>query len=318
MSKLRIVFMGTPDFAVAPLDALLNAGFNIVGVVTNPDKQAGRGRKIQESAVKIYAKEKGLTILQPEKFREESFLNSLKELRADLQVVVAFKMLPELVWNMPPLGTINIHASLLPHYRGAAPLNWAIINGEKETGVSTFLLKHEIDTGNIIMQERVVIGDDETVGELHDKLMYKGAELIVKTIQAVESGDYMLIDQEIALKGELSIHAPKIFKEDCKIDWSKDIDNIYNLVRGLSPYPAAWTTFNDLQGNELSLKIFKLKKEKTNHGVMIGNLISDSKTYLKIAVQGGYLHLDEIQMSGKKRMNILDFLRGFDIKPYLS
>ena len=318
MSELRIVFMGTPDFAVAPLDALINAGFNIVGVVTNPDKPAGRGRKIQESAVKVYAKEKGLKILQPDKFRDESFLSELKELKADLQVVVAFKMLPEVVWNMPPKGTINIHASLLPHYRGAAPLNWAIINGEKETGVSTFLLKHEIDTGNIIMSEKVLIDEDETVGELHDRLMVLGADVIVKTVKAVESGNYTLTEQEEILAGQESIHAPKIFKEDCKVDWSKDINNVYNLIRGLSPYPAAWSVFSNAESKELNIKIFKVSKEVIEHTNEAGTLHGDGKTFLKVAVYGGYINLEIIQMAGKKRMQIVDFLRGFDIKPFLS
>jgi methionyl-tRNA formyltransferase len=318
MSDLRIVFMGTPDFAVAPLDALIEAGFNIVGVVTNPDKPAGRGRKIQESAVKIYAKGKGLKILQPEKFRDEEFLTELSELKADLQVVVAFKMLPELVWNMPSLGTINIHASLLPHYRGAAPLNWVIINGEKETGATTFLLKHEIDTGNIIMQEKLTIADDENIGTLHDRLMLLGSQLIVKTVEAVDSGDYALLEQDDLLAGETAKHAPKIFKEDCRIDWNEDINKIYNLIRGLSPYPAAWTVFKGSDGKELNMKIFAVSKEIAEHKLIIGTLISDSKTYVKVATHGGYMILESIQMAGKKRMLIQDFLRGFDITPFLS
>lgn len=318
MSNLRIVFMGTPDFAVAPLDALLKAGFNVVGVVTNPDKPAGRGRKIQESAVKIYAKEKGLTILQPEKFRNEEFLKDLSDLKADLQVVVAFKMLPEIVWNMPKLGTINIHASLLPHYRGAAPLNWVIMNGEKETGATTFLLKHEIDTGNIIMQEKLSIGDDENIGSLHDRLMILGSELIVKTVKAVEADNYTLTEQEELLAGETAKHAPKIFKDDCKIDWSKDINDVYNLIRGLSPYPAAWTLFESANNKDLNMKLFSVRKEMCDHDSPIGSLYSDNKTYIKVAANGGYVFLDSIQMAGKKRMLVQDFLRGFDISPYLD
>ena len=318
MSDLRIVYMGTPDFAVAPLDALIEAGFNVVGVVTNPDKPAGRGRKIQESAVKVYAKNKGLTIFQPEKFRDEEFLSELRALKADLQIVVAFKMLPQVVWDMPAKGTVNLHASLLPHYRGAAPLNWAIINGEKETGVTTFLLKHEIDTGNIIKQERVVIGEDETVGELHDKLMVVGSALIVDTVRSIQDDSYTLISQEELLAGEQSIHAPKIFKEDCRIDWSKDINNVYNLIKGLSPYPAAWAVFTSAEVKDLSIKIFQASKEVCDHKHTIGSLVSDSKTYLKVAVKGGYINLLTIQMAGKKRMNVLDFLRGFDIGPFLG
>jgi methionyl-tRNA formyltransferase len=318
MSGLRIVFMGTPDFAVSPLKALLDSGHNIVGVVTNPDKPAGRGRKIQESPVKKFAVEKGLKVLQPEKFRNEDFLAELKELNADLQVVVAFKMLPEVVWNMPRIGTINLHASLLPHYRGAAPLNWVIINGEKKTGVTTFLLKHEIDTGNIIFREEVEIGDDETVGELHDKMMETGSKLLAKTVDAIERDDYTLISQDSLLKGEESKHAPKIFKDDCKINWENNIDDIYNLIRGLSPYPAAWTIFENEAGDRLNLKIYKARKELSNSTDKTGRLLSDDKTYIKVAVEGGYIYIDELQMAGKKRMLTQDFLRGFDIKPFLG
>lgn len=318
MSDLRIVYMGTPDFAVAPLEALLEAGFNVVGVVTNPDKPAGRGRKIQESAVKVFAKDKGLTILQPDKFRDETFLSDLKALRADLQIVVAFKMLPQVVWDMPDKGTVNLHASLLPHYRGAAPLNWAIINGEKETGVTTFLLKHEIDTGNVIMQKSVEIGDDETVGELHDKLMIVGSKLIVDTVEAINKDTYTLTSQDELLAGEQSIHAPKIFKEDCRIDWSKDINNVYNLIKGLSPYPAAWSVFPGSERKDLNIKIFAAAKDICEHTKPVGALLSDSKTYLKVAVNGGYINLLTIQMAGKKRMNVIDFLRGFDVKPFLG
>lgn len=318
MPDLRIVFMGTPDFAVAPLKALLDSGHNIVGVVTNPDKPAGRGRKIQESAVKKFAVENGLKVLQPEKFRNEKFLADLKELNADLQVVVAFKMLPEVVWDMPRIGTINLHASLLPHYRGAAPLNWVIINGEKKTGVTTFLLKHEIDTGNILFREEVEIGDDETIGELHDKMMVIGSKLLVKTVDALESGDYTFTSQESLLNGEEPKHAPKIFKEDCKLNWENDIKDIYNLIRGLSPYPAAWSVFENQDGDTVNVKIYKARKELSDTACKPGTFISDEKTYLKVAVNGGYLFIDELQMAGKKRMLIQDFLRGFNIKPFLG
>ncbi|MCH4896985.1 methionyl-tRNA formyltransferase [Marinilabiliaceae bacterium JC040] len=313
---MRIVYMGTPDFAVAPLDALIEAGLNIVGVVTNPDKAAGRGRKIQESAVKVYAKEKGLKILQPEKFRDEEFLNELKALNADLQIVVAFKMLPKVVWDMPRLGTMNLHASLLPDYRGAAPLNWAIINGEKKTGVTTFLLKHEIDTGNIIKQESVEIKETDNVGDLHDKLMNVGADLLVASVKALESGNYKELEQEGLIEDEIK-HAPKIFKDDCKLSWDKDLNNIYNLVRGLSPYPAAWTEFTSTRAKKIKLKIYTTEKEEEEHEFESGRLFSDNKSYLKVSCKGGYLVINELQISGKKRMKVRDFLLGFDISPYL-
>ncbi|PKQ61794.1 methionyl-tRNA formyltransferase [Labilibaculum manganireducens] len=319
MNKLRIVYMGTPDFAVAPLEALLNAGCNVVGVITNPDKPAGRGQQIQEAAVKKFAVEKGLKILQPEKFRNEEFLEELKALKADLQVVVAFKMLPEMVWNMPKYGTLNLHASLLPQYRGAAPINWAIINGDKETGVSTFLLQHKIDTGNILFQEKILIGDNDNVEVIHDKLMTVGSELVVKTVHAIEAGEYPQIPQEnlsdevIALKS-----APKIFKEDCKIDWTKDLDSIHNLIRGLSPYPASWTELIPNEtGKAIGLKVFTTEKEKTNHSEEIGRIVTDGKSYLKVAVNGGFISIKMLQQAGKKRMKTEDFLRGFQqIKNY--
>jgi len=313
MSELRIVFMGTPDFAVAPLDALINAGFNIVGVVTNPDKPAGRGRKIQESAVKVYAKEKGLKILQPDKFRDESFLSELKELKADLQVVVAFKMLPEVVWNMPPKGTINIHASLLPHYRGAAPLNWAIINGEKETGVSTFFLQHQIDTGDIIAQEKTTIGPNETAGELHDKLMLIGKYLVLKTVQDIEQDNIETFPQD---NNQELKEAFKIFKPFCKVDWRKSINEIHNHIRGLSPYPTAFTEFKNKETGEIiSCKLFKSEKEIIEHNFETGS-IHQAKHELKIAVNGGFIKLLELQVAGKKRMDITALLNGFDFNNY--
>lgn len=311
-NSLRIVYMGTPEFAVAPLDALIEAGFNIVGVVTNPDKPAGRGQKIQESAVKKYALEKGLTILQPEKFRNEAFLAELKALNADLQVVVAFKMLPELVWNMPKYGTLNLHASLLPHYRGAAPINWAIMNGDKESGVSTFLLQKEIDTGNVIFQEKVSIGENDNLEILHDNLMEIGSNLVVKTAKAIESNDYPQIPQEdLTVAGEELKIAPKIFKNDCKINWSASIEKIHNHIRGLSPYPASWTELSDSNDKKVALKVYAANKVNEEHSLPIGSLVSDKKTYLKVAVNGGYINLTTIQMAGKKRMQIADFLRGF-------
>ncbi|BAX79270.1 methionyl-tRNA formyltransferase [Labilibaculum antarcticum] len=319
MNNFRIVYMGTPDFAVAPLEALLNAGCDVVGVITNPDKPAGRGQQIQEAAVKKFAVAKGLKILQPEKFRNEEFLEELRSLKADLQVVVAFKMLPEIVWNMPKYGTLNLHASLLPQYRGAAPINWAIINGDRETGVSTFLLQHEIDTGNILFQEKVSIGENDNVEVIHDKLMTIGSELVVKTVQAIEAGEYPQIPQDNLSGKELELKsAPKIFKEDCKIDWTKDLNSIHNLIRGLSPYPASWTELVPNEaGKAIGLKIFTSEKEKTNHDEAIGSIITDGKTYLKIAVKGGFILIKMLQQAGKKRMKVEDFLRGFQqIKNY--
>jgi len=302
---LRIIFMGTPEFAVASLDALVNAGCNIVGVITAPDKPAGRGMKLQESAVKQYAVEKGLHILQPEKLKNPQFLEELTSLKADIQVVVAFRMLPEVVWDMPPMGTINVHGSLLPHYRGAAPINWAIINGEKETGVTTFKLKHEIDTGDLLLQERIPIGEDETAGELHDKMKEKGAQLLVKTIQGL-ADDSIQETPQSAVINELKVkHAPKIFTETCKIDWSKSVNEVHNLIRGLSPYPGAFTHLN-----EKLFKIYKSEKEFATPSITAGQYETDRKKYLKFACTDGYIYAKEIQTEGKKRMGIEEFLRG--------
>ena len=294
--------MGTPDFAVASLDALVQAKFDVVAVVTAPDKPAGRGQKINESAVKKYAVEKSIPVLQPEKLKNPEFLAALKSYQADLQVVVAFRMLPEVVWNMPPKGTINLHGSLLPQYRGAAPINHAIINGEKESGVTTFFLTHEIDTGDIILSDRTPIGDDETAGELHDKLMVIGANLLVKTVTAISNGDFT--EQPQPQSDELK-HAPKIFKEDCKIDWNNSSAMIHNLIRGLSPYPTAFTLLNDK-----TLKIFKAEPEEKEPGIAAGGFLTDGKTYLKFATKDGFIKLLDIQFEGKKRMLIEDFLRG--------
>lgn len=315
--SLRIVYMGTPDFAVLPLKTLVEAGHNIVGVVTNPDKPAGRGQQLQESAVKKYALQAGLKILQPERFRDENFLKELAGLKADLQLVVAFKMLPECVWNMPPLGTVNLHASLLPDYRGAAPINWAVINGEKISGVTTFLLKHEIDTGNIIFQEKVTITDEMTAGELHDELMLKGADLLLKTVEAIEADSYRLVDQTALLEGREAIHAPKIFKEDMKVNWNNPLESIYSHIRGLSPFPAAWT---ELQHNTsetlLTLKIFKTEKLSRHHDHKVGDIITDGKKTFDVFVNGGLLRIRELQLSGKKRMSTEEFLRGFRLEEY--
>lgn len=315
--SLRIVYMGTPDFAVLPLKTLVEAGHNIVGVVTNPDKPAGRGQQLQESAVKKYALQAGLKILQPERFRDEDFLKELAGLKADLQLVVAFKMLPECVWNMPPLGTVNLHASLLPDYRGAAPINWAVINGEKISGVTTFLLKHEIDTGNIIFQEKVTITDEMTAGELHDELMLKGANLLLKTVQAIEADSYRLVDQTALLEGREAIHAPKIFKEDMKVNWNNPLESIYNHIRGLSPFPAAWTELqHNTSGTLLTLKIFKTEKLSRQHDHKVGDIITDGKKTFDVFVDGGLLRIRELQLSGKKRMSTEEFLRGFRLEEY--
>jgi methionyl-tRNA formyltransferase len=302
MMKPRIVFMGTPEFAVASLDALIKNGHNIVGVVTAPDKPAGRGMKLNVSAVKKYALEHSLNILQPEKLKNPEFLSQLKELHADLQIVVAFRMLPELVWNMPPMGTINVHASLLPKYRGAAPINHAIINGEKETGVTTFKLTHEIDTGNILLQEKVIIADEDDAGILHDKLKNAGAQLLLKTVDG-------LIDNSISEQpqpaGE-TIHAPKLNTETAKITWNSPVENIHNLIRGLSPYPGAFTL---LQGKVF--KIYTSSFENVVTHLKPGEYETDNKTYLRFAAVNGFVYAKQVQAEGKKRMNIEDFLRGF-------
>jgi methionyl-tRNA formyltransferase len=304
---LSIVFMGTPEFAVASLDALVRAGCKIAGVVTAPDKPAGRGMKLQESAVKKYAVEKGLRVLQPEKLRSPQFLEELKSLGAALQIVVAFRMLPEAVWNMPPMGTINVHGSLLPQYRGAAPINWAIIHGEPETGVTTFKLKHEIDTGDILLQERIPIGENETAGEVHDRMKLVGADLLVRTVKGLAEGSLKEVPQASVLGSEAAIkHAPKIFTETCRIDWTQPAAQIHNLIRGLSPYPAAFT---QLQGK--GLKVFHSKKEITSPVHAPGEFVTDGKHYLKFACADGYISLKEVQQEGKKRLAIEDFLRGF-------
>jgi len=302
---MRIVFMGTPEFAVASLDALIEAGCNIVGVITAPDKPAGRGQKVSESAVKQYATSHGLKVLQPEKLKNEEFLSQLRALNADLQVVVAFRMLPEVVWNMPPKGTINLHASLLPQYRGAAPINWVLINGEKESGVTTFFLKHDIDTGDILFTEKVTLTGKETAGELHDRLMAKGAGLLVKTVKAIESGRYTEIPQTQLAEGSELKHAPKIFKDDCRINWNQPAEKIYNLIRGVSPYPTAFTSLHDK-----TLKVFRAEYDLTEPGLSPGAFLTDNKTYLKFAAQDGLISLTDVQLEGKKRMGIEEFLRG--------
>ena len=305
---MRIIFMGTPDFAVASLNALIEAGQEVVAVVTAADKPAGRGQKFHASAVKQFAVSKNIPVLQPVNLKDPVFLDELKSYKADLQVVVAFRMLPESVWNMPPKGTINVHASLLPNYRGAAPINHAVINGEKKSGVTTFLLKHEIDTGNILFSTEVKIDEEDTAGDLHDNLMHAGAELLIKTVNAIQNNEIKPIPQDSIKTGELK-HAPKIFKEDCLINWNKNTVEIYNLIRGLSPYPTAFTYLDDKV-----LKIFKAEKEIVQHNIEPGKYISDGKSHLKFACQDGFIVLKEIQIEGKKRMLVPDFLRGYHLK----
>ncbi len=303
--------MGTPEFAVASLSALYDAGCNIVGVITAPDKPAGRGMKLQESAVKKYALEKGLNILQPEKLKNPDFLNELKKLNADLQIVVAFRMLPEVVWNMPPMGTLNLHGSLLPNYRGAAPINWVLINGEKETGVTTFKLQHEIDTGPILLQEKMSIGENETAGELHDRMKDIGARVLIETVKGLTVGTLKETPQDQINHNSSGDpvefkHAPKIYTETCQIDWNKPVAEIFNLVRGLAPFPAAFTTLQNKK-----LKVYLSTKELIKPSVVPGAFETDHRSFLKFACTDGYLHLQDIQLEGKKRMMIKDFLRGF-------
>jgi methionyl-tRNA formyltransferase len=307
--SIRIVFMGTPDFAVSSLAALLNEGFNVVGVVTAPDRPAGRGMKNTSSAVKQFALEKDLTILQPEKLRDPNFLQALRDLQADLQVVVAFRMLPEVVWNMPPMGTINVHASLLPAYRGAAPINWAIINGEKETGVTTFKLSHEIDTGNLLLQDKVMIGEDETAGELHETLKQKGAALLIKTIQRLLDGELIEQPQTAVTDhvGQLP-HAPKIFTDTCRIEFDRPVAAVHNFIRGLSPIPGAFTKF---QGR--LLKIYKSKPELIPHNQPSGSFDTDGQTFFRFFCPDGYISVLELQPEGKRRMQVEDYIRGLRI-----
>ncbi len=304
----KIVFMGTPEFAVASLEALVEAGHNVAAVVTAPDKPAGRGLKLTPSPVKVYAESKGLKILQPQKLRDKEFLRGLRDLEADLFVVVAFRMLPEVVWSMPKSGTFNLHASLLPQYRGAAPINWAVINGETETGVTTFLIEKEIDTGKIIYQEREPVYPDDTAGDVYLRLMQKGAELVVRTVEAIASGNYPQMEQKAA--GEL-LPAPKLYREDGQIDWQRSTQSIHNLVRGLSSYPAAWTTVNGL-----NCKIYRteITDFATGESFMPGHYTTDGKTYLLFRTGDGWLSIKELQLEGKRKMGIEEFLRGYKLE----
>jgi len=305
MRDLRIVFMGTPDFAVAILKRLVEDNYTIVGVVTAPDKPAGRGRKITESAVKKYAKEQNLFLLQPTNLKSNDFINKLKEVKATLQVIVAFRMLPKIVWEIPIYGTFNLHASLLPSYRGAAPIHWAIINGEEKTGVTTFFIDEKIDTGEIILQKEILIHKDEIVGELHDRLMVLGATLVSETVANIR-------DNKVSTQKQPKIDekiAPKLFPENCKINWEDSLDSIYNHIRGLNPFPAAWSEMNNNDGIT-TVKIYKVRKEKVAHREII-KTITTSKKEIKIAVKGGYIYIDELKVSGKKKLDSKSLLNGY-------
>ena len=316
MKNLRIVFMGTPEFAVATLGSLLMNGFNVVGVVTAPDKPAGRGRKISRSAVKEFAEYSYLPILQPENLKDTWFVNDLKKLNADIYIVVAFRMLPEIIWKIPSLGTINLHASLLPHYRGAAPINHAIINGESCTGVTTFLIDDKIDTGKILLREEIQIFPFENAGDLHDRLMKHGARLVIRTLAGLAQNTIMPQPQGRFLKtGEVPKTAPKIFPENCIIDWSNDPYTIHNLIRGLAPYPGARSEFMNNK-ETFSFKIFESQPEIADHKFKPGFIISDGKHFLRIACNKGFINIENLQLEGKNRMNTVEFLRGFNITDY--
>lgn len=311
--ELRIVFMGTPDFAVESLRCLVEGGYNVVGVITMPDKAVGRHQSERTaSPVKQYAAAQGLPVLQPEKLKDPAFLDELRALRADLQIVVAFRMLPEAVWAMPRLGTFNLHASLLPQYRGAAPINWAVINGETETGVTTFFLRHAIDTGDIIRQVRTPIADTDTAGDVHDRLMHIGGRLVVETVDSILDGTATAVPQSsVDAPAELQ-PAPKIFKDTCRIDWSRGVKAVYDFVRGLSPYPAAWTELHNGE-KTLTLKIFATEKHFCTPSSAVGEVECDGQELFKIATTDGYLTVTELQLAGKRRMNVKDFLRGFHV-----
>ena len=308
---LRIVYIGTPDFAVESLRCLVEGGYNVVGVITMPDKPAGRGHKLQFSPVKQYALEQNLPLLQPEKLKDEAFVEALREWKADLQIVVAFRMLPEVVWNMPRLGTFNLHASLLPQYRGAAPINWAVINGDTETGITTFFLRHEIDTGEVIQQVRIPIADTDDVGIVHDKLMMLGGKLVTETVDAILNDAVKPIPQEeMAVVGELR-PAPKIFKDTCRIDWNQSVKRIYDFIRGLSPYPAAWSELLQPDGEAVVMKIFETEKIIQSHQLTPGTLLTDGKTYIHVAATNGFIGIRVLQLPGKKRLKTDELLRGF-------
>ena len=313
---LRIVYMGTPEFAVESLKRLVEGGYQVVGVITMPDKPMGRhGSVLQPSPVKQYAVSQGLKVLQPEKLKDENFLAELRDLKADLQIVVAFRMLPEVVWNMPRLGTFNLHASLLPQYRGAAPINWAVINGDTETGITTFFLKHEIDTGEVIQQVRVPIADTDNVEVVHDKLMVLGGKLVLETVDAILNGTVKPIPQEeMVVVGELR-PAPKIFKETCRIDWNQPVKKIYDFIRGLSPYPAAWSELiTSEEGAAVVVKIFESEKIYESHQLATGTIVTDGKKFMKVAVPDGFVSILSLQLPGKKRLKIDELLRGYHLE----
>ena len=309
-TDLRIVYMGTPDFAVAPLRKLVEGGYNVVGVITMPDKPIGRHQtELSASPVKQYALSQGLHLLQPAKLKDPDFLEELRSLKADLQIVVAFRMLPEVVWAMPPQGTFNLHAALLPQYRGAAPINWAIINGDTETGITTFFLDHEIDTGRVIQRVAVPILDTDNASDVHDKLMLLGSDLVVETVDHILNGTVTSIPQSELQTDEPLRPAPKIFKDTCRIDWSLGVKRVYDFVRGLSPYPAAWTEWT-AGGKQTVMKIYQTAKEFAAVSEPVGTVLTDGRTYLKVALADGYLHIESLQLAGKKRMAVADFLRG--------
>ncbi|WP_304248705.1 methionyl-tRNA formyltransferase [Parabacteroides gordonii] len=310
--ELRIVYMGTPDFAVESLRALVEGGYNVVGVITMPDKPVGRhGSVLQASPVKEYALSQNLPVLQPEKLKDEAFIAELRALNADLQIVVAFRMLPEVVWDMPRFGTFNLHASLLPQYRGAAPINWAVINGDTETGVTTFFLTHEIDTGKIIRQKHLPIADTDNVGVVHDALMTIGAGLVTETVDLLLAGKVDAIPQEEFFKDAAELRpAPKIFKDTCRINWEQPLKKIYDFIRGLSPYPAAWTDLVAPDGTRLALKVYETEKHPASHNHATGTILTDAKSYIDVAVKDGYIRLLSLQLAGKKRMGVKDFLNG--------
>jgi methionyl-tRNA formyltransferase len=319
--EMKIVFMGTPGFAVPSLEILIANGFQVAAVVTVPDKPAGRGQVIKYSPVKDFALYHNLKLLQPSNLKDPGFIDELQTLQPDLMIVVAFRMLPQVIWKLPRLGTFNLHASLLPQYRGAAPINWAIINGEKETGITTFFINENIDTGKILFSEKTAIGDNETAGELHDRLMVEGAKLVLKTVQAIQNGNFNMMPQDHLVASQMKLKlAPKIFKEDCRIDWTQKVNDIHNFIRGLSPYPAAFTNLHSMLGESLVLKVFKAKPVQHSEAVsekqknlLQGNIITDSRSYLYVVCGDGLIALDEIQLEGKRRMLTVEFLRGFKI-----
>jgi methionyl-tRNA formyltransferase len=312
IKEMRIVFMGTPEFAVPSIELLLNRNYYIAAVITSPDKPSGRGLKIQQSAVKKFALKNNLKVLQPVNLKDREFIRQLLNIKPDLQIVVAFRMLPDEVWQLPRFGTFNLHASLLPNYRGAAPINWAIINGEKKTGVTTFFIEHDIDTGKIIFQEEVPIDKNDTAGDLHNKLKIEGAKLVCKTVDAIVKNSYKLTNQvELFTKEQDLKKAPKIHKEDCKISWYNGTVEIFNFIRGLSPYPGAWTEIISDNKSKIVLKIYKAEYEEESHNLIPGVLLTNQKTFLRVTTQNGFIKILELQQEGKKRLKIEEFLRGF-------